>query len=205
MSILKKTLLIEFIKNKKRLSIMANQVLGKNWQKLFDDTEPSKILVVDANGQSTAAGDKIQYNNNNQHKFSATMQIFIRQKFRINWKWAEEEFGITIIEAKIIPIAYDNKNYYKNTTEQIEFIREYDLDVAAKYCNALCQLIYKNNNDKNPKKEVLPIGIFLRYFGNISLFVRHTGYFLVHNARIESFQNILRPIFQKQFANNIRG
>lgn len=171
---------------------MSNQTFNKDWQKFFD-ISPSRIMVVDRKGHRTADGNTEKYNN--EYVLPDSMNVSIRQMFRINWAWTETEFGITITQAKIVPLVYNNGSFYGKTTEDARYMRENEFNNPRAGVNALCQLSY---TDKFKQTKDLKTGIFLPYYGSLEAFASRIGYCLVYSADNEEFKNIVRKVFQNE-------
>lgn len=174
---------------------MRDQNITKNWKKLFD-ISPSKIVVVDRKGHRTADGNTEKYNN--EYVFPDTMNASIRQLFRINWLWTETELGITITQAKIVPLVYNNGSFYGKTTEDARYMRVNDFKYPRAGVNALCQLRY---TDKSKQEKDFQTGIFLPYYGSLESFSSRIGYCLVYSADNKDFKNIVRQAFAKELIN----
>jgi hypothetical protein len=171
----------------------------KDWQWFFNNTSPSKIIVVDRKGQRTADGNTEKYNNT--YKFFDSLNRSIRGLFRINFVWTETELGITITKAEIVPVTCNNGNYYGKTAEQVKNTRVLDINpnILKWGANSLCRLSYTSVDDKTRQEKIFPTGIFLPYYGSLEFFPK-AGYFLVSSANEERFKNMVKQAFGNQLS-----
>ena len=175
---------------------------GNRGYRKFFRISADRILVVDANGQSTKSGNTSKYDN--KHKFNEGARNYIRDNFVKNWKWTEECYGITVTSIEMVPVKNKGQSFFGQTVSYIglENIEGYDFENPDKDFNSLCKLNYKITGDKTAREQSLPEGFFSQWGRGMDGFTDFSGGQIVKALQHTPFNNFMHLILDEHIKEN---
>lgn len=135
---------------------------------------PNQVLVVDKTGQKTLSGNAEKYMDS--WNFDKGDQKYIRGNFEPNWQWTEEEFGLKVVKAELVPVKYEGNSCKTTTDVQPKVYADFENGNAD--CDVLCKLTVQDLKTKESKE--CEIGVFAYRRVSLGVFAWDAG--LVCNA-----------------------
>lgn len=162
-----------------KIKLFNSLFAKKDWQEFFN-INPSRILVIDVNGQRTAAENSEKYDD--KYNLGKDTQNFIESDFIKRASWTEQELGIKLEKVEIVPLKY-GKDINAKTIKHMNMknMKGYDFNMPWEPCNVLCRLSYKVIDSKNSQGNIIFFGIGSAYEVSLNAFVKEAGHKIIFN------------------------